>query len=232
MKPLQKIRAHEAAVRRLSAQYSRLSGADREDLAQDGFVALLEMGLADDAPELMRHGYVEQRMRGAMLDALRSMDRCPRHQRKILRTIAIAEARLSAQLDRRPTDAELAGEAGLSLKEYFAARAAAHRSAQIPEPDETGEDRKPVDEVFLVQQGAESRDPADAATSAELRKQLAAAIDALPVRHRHVLVARVLCDRQLEEIGADLGVSGSRVCQMQKEALQMLRRALSDSQRV
>jgi RNA polymerase sigma factor for flagellar operon FliA len=228
MTPLQTLQLHEAAVRRLAGQFAAHAGSsvDREDLAQDGFLALLEMQIDDTQPELQRHAYVEQRMRGAMLDSLRATDPCPRQVRRTLRAIAQAEAHLTALNGGRPTDAEIAAEAGVPLEKYFAARHAAHVTTPAAAPDEGFEDRVTVDELFLAQHARSATgDPADLATQAELRRRVAAALDTIPARLRHILLAR-MTDRTLREIAGELGVTESRVCQLQKEAIRRLREAL------
>jgi RNA polymerase sigma factor FliA len=232
MTPLQTIRLHEAAIRRLAAQFSVQTGgaADREDLLQDGFVALLEMQFDENQPTRQRHGYVEQRMRGAMLDSLRRSDPCPRSVRKTLRVIADASRQLTAQLGRSPTDAEIAAAAGLSLSAYFAARHAAYVAALGPPRADEIEDNTEVDEVFAAQYGAQSfRSPLDSAALDEIRQHVAAAVDALPPRLRHILVSRLLQERTQAELAAELGVTVSRVSQLQKEAITRLRAALEDS---
>jgi RNA polymerase sigma factor for flagellar operon FliA len=227
---LQTVRLHEAAVRRLAAQFSAHTGSavDREDLAQDGFVALLEMQLDETQPELKRHGYVEHRMRGAMLDSLRHTDPCPRSVRRTLRAIAKADTHLSAQLGRRPTDAETAAEAGISLETYFAARHAAHVTTPALAPDEGYEDRVTVDEVYLVQRAIEPGNPLDAAMLGEAASELRSAIESLPARYRHALLARYVYERRGEDIAAELGVTAGRISQMQKEAIRRLREALTE----
>ena len=231
MTPLQTVRLHGSAVRRIAATVSNSTRgiADRDDLAQDGFVALLEMQINAALPASQRHCYVEQRLRGAMLDSLRHADSCPRSARRMLRAIARADRRLSAQLGRRPTDAEIAAEAGISLETYFAARHAAHISTPTAAPDEDFEDRVMVDDVYLVQAGLSvSGDPLDNATSSETARRLGSAINELPPRLRHVLLARYVHERLGEEIAAELGVTASRISQMQKEAVRRLREALTE----
>jgi len=224
---LQTIRLHEAAVRRLASQFSAQTGRDREDLAQDGFVALLEMQIDDKLPELQQHSYVEYRMRGAMLDSLRHADPCTRSVRRTLRTIAAADRSLTAQFGRAPTANEVAEAAGIPLEAYFAARHAAHVATPAPPPDEGMEDYQAFDEALLGRHTASVfGDPADVATHAELRRRIATALDTLPARLRHILLAR-MTDRTLRDIATELGITESRVCQLQKEAIRRLRAALN-----
>ncbi|MDR6381814.1 sigma-70 family RNA polymerase sigma factor [Paraburkholderia caribensis] len=229
MTPLQTIRLHGKAVHRLASVLSAASGglADREDLEQEGFLALLEMRVESEAPDRQRHGYVEQRVRGAMQDSLRRADPCTRQARRTLRAIAAAEARLSTQTERRPTHTEIASEAGLSLEAYFAARHAAHVTTPLPPSDEGAEDRQTIDAVFLAQHATSALDdPLDVLMSQDLQRRFVAAIDALPARFRHVMVERLVHKRSLKDIASDLGVTESRVCQMQKKAAERLRAVL------
>lgn len=229
MTPLQTVRLHEVAVRRIAASVSNSTNGivDRDDLAQDGFVALLEMQFTE-CDERQRHGYVEQRMRGAMMDGLRRSDSCSRHARRVLRAIAKADARLTDLHGRRLTDAELAAEAGVSLEMYFSARHAAHVATPAAAPDEDAEDRVSVDEIYLVQGAVESSNPLEGAMSSEAARRLGAAINELPPRYRHVLLARYVHERRGEDIAAELGVTASRISQMQKEAIRRLRVALTE----
>ncbi|CAE6838633.1 sigma-70 family RNA polymerase sigma factor [Paraburkholderia nemoris] len=230
MTPLQTIALHGPAVRRIAATVcSSTNGiADRDDLAQDGFVALLEMQIDASLPESQRHCYVEQRLRGAMLDNLRHADSCPRSVRRTLRAIARANEHLIDALGRLPTDGEIAAEAGIPLETYFAARYAAHVTTPALAPDEGYEDRVTVDEIYLVQCAVEASNPLDAAMLTEAGRRIGPAIESLPARYRHALLARYVHERCGEDIAAELGVTASRVSQMQKEALRRLREAFAE----
>jgi RNA polymerase sigma factor (sigma-70 family) len=132
-------------------------------------------------------------------------------------------------LGRRPTDGEIAAEAGIPLETYFAARHAAHVTTPSVAPDEGYEDRVTVDEVYLLQRAIEPGNPLDAAMLREATCELRTALELRPARYRHALLARYVHEKRGEDIAAELGVTASRISQMQKEAIRRLREALTES---
>jgi RNA polymerase sigma factor FliA len=221
MTPYQLIALHAPTVRRLAYSVGR-GYSDPDDLMQDGFVALLEAQFKA-ASEREQHAYVERRVRGAMVDSTRRNDMCSRHYRSYLTKIERCEAALANRLGRKPTDTEIAAEAEISLKQYFIARQLGHDTfASVLD-----EEHMHVDCVWLAQfERSATTDPLECALTDEAAGALCAAFEGLPPKYRNVLFAHYLDERTLGEIGAELGLSSSRICQMIKHALKLVREAL------
>jgi RNA polymerase sigma factor for flagellar operon FliA len=160
--------------------------------------------------------YAELRIRGAMLDELRACDPLSRDQRARAKRIATTRRTLEARLGRAPSCEEMARELGVSLETYFAWQFA---SASPVAAGATGEDADPI---------ADLSDPRAEAADERLEKSrkeqsMQAAMAALPPRLARVLEMHYVDGLTLREIGRELGVTESRVCQLESDALRRLR---------
>lgn len=162
--------------------------------------------------------YAEARVRGAILDELRNLDVMTRHGRRRMTEVTRAIQQLQRELNRAPTEEEIAQKLGLSLEDY---QRIAMELAQAPAIGRLGEiDPDDVESATL--------DPAALYGEVELRRNLVAAIDKLPERMRQVLALYYQHECTQAEIGQVLGVTESRVCQILGEAAARLRVALVD----
>ncbi len=172
--------------------------------------------------------YAIPRIRGAILDELRSMDWVPRSVRAKARRIEQAMASFESVQGRSPSEEELADHAGLKLTELR------NTLGQIARGGILGLDE-------MVGAGGSSRDggvsvgdtvaddrlgPGGQYEASEIRQLLAASILALPERERMVLGLYYYETMTLAEIGTILGVSESRVCQIHGKAVLQLRSRL------
>jgi RNA polymerase sigma factor for flagellar operon FliA len=193
--------------------------ADLGDLMSAGALGLLEAAARfDPSRGESFEAFARIRIRGAMLDDIRVRDTMSRDMRRAWRTVTQATARLSQQLGRRPTEEEIAGDTGMSL-EALHARRAQWSGARVMGLDDAGADlldRMPDD-------GAQ--DPQELVARRQLIDRLAAHIQALPERMQQVLSLYYRENLSLKEIGAVLGVSECRVCQIHGEATRRLRAA-------
>jgi RNA polymerase sigma factor FliA len=224
--PDQLVERHAPLVKRIALHVrSRLpDGIELDDLVQVGLIALLEAARAY-APDkgASFETYAGIRIRGAMLDEVRRTDWIPRsvyrQQRQLGTAIAAVESRTGASA----SSEDIASELGVSLDEYFrmASAAAAPQVLSLDERDEDGRGD------WREQLPDESGDPGEQVESDQFRAGLAQAIAALP--EREALVMSLYYDEELnlKEIGAVLGVSESRVCQLHGQALSRLRSRMS-----
>jgi len=187
------------------------------DLIQAGMLGLIEAA----ANYVENRGasfetYAGIRIRGAMIDALRSLDWAPRSVHRKAREVAAAVREIEKETGRDARDAEIAARLGISLEEYheIVQDAASCRLASL--------------EDVLVENAADSADPFRDAAEEEFREALARAIDGLPEREKLVMSLYYGDGLNLKEIGAVLKVTESRVCQLHGQALVRLRARMAD----
>ena len=173
--------------------------------------------------------YAISRIKGAIIDELRSIDWVPRSVRAKARAIERAFSKLENELKRVPDDKEVAQELGMSEEEL------ASTMGQISFVGIVA-----LDEVMSA--GAErggsttvgdnvtdgTHDPVESFESEEMRHLLADAINRMPDRERLVLTLYYYEGLTLAEIGKVLGVTESRVCQIHTKSIFQLRGRLAD----
>jgi RNA polymerase sigma factor for flagellar operon FliA len=214
-------------VRRLAAQMmARLpANVEIDDLVQAGMIGLMEaMNRYETGHGAQFETFATQRIRGAMIDELRGGDWLPRSVRRNQRTIDTAIRSAEQKLKRSATETEVAAEMGVPIGEYQQLLGDA-RGARLVYLDElTGEDG---DEGFLERHaGDDDADPMKVLGDERFRGALVAAIAALPEREKQIMGMYYEHDMNLKEIGAVLGVTESRVCQLHSQAVSRLRTKL------
>ncbi|MBI6546564.1 MAG: FliA/WhiG family RNA polymerase sigma factor [Cyanobacteria bacterium NC_groundwater_1444_Ag_S-0.65um_54_12] len=196
---------------------------DQEDLYGYGLIGLIQ---AIEKFSLDRgvkfETYAITRIRGSILDELRSQDWVPRSVRSRTRDIAEAMARLEARLGRTGTEEELAKELGLSNHELAQLLAQATSPfLSLDELVQVSDDGQNI--TWLDTMVDERPGPAAILEEQEFRAELAKAIDALPEREKILLALYYQEGLTLKEIGMVLKVSESRVCQLHSQAALRLR---------
>jgi len=191
-----------------------------DDLMQAGMMGLLDaMDHYDDSHGAQFETYASQRIRGAMLDELREIDWVPRSVRKNARDIEHAMTTLQQKLGHPPMEHEIAGVLGIELAEYQSMLANARGHQLVYYEDFRNEDGDPV-ELNL----ADGRpNPFELLQDNGMRQALIEAIDGLPEREKMMMAMYYQEDLNLKEIGAVMGVSESRVCQIHTQAVMRLR---------
>ncbi|GAB6050161.1 RNA polymerase sigma factor FliA [Hydrogenophilus islandicus] len=218
-------------VKRLALQMAARLPANimLDDLIQCGMMGLIEaIERYEVHEEAQFETYAVARVRGAMLDALRSNDWLPRSVRQAMREIEEAIEKLSHQLGRPPHDNEVAEALGWSLDAYFATLSAAQGHAVLYF-DDLVDDEGPQSGAgsFLERHlGDESANPEQLTERHELQQRISAAITRLPEREQTVLALYYEHDLNLKEIGAVLGVSESRASQLLSSAIARIRAEL------
>lgn len=214
------VSAHLAIVGYLVNEISMRLPAhvDRDDLTGAGLVGLVQAAASFD------HGrgvpfsrYASVRIRGAIVDELRSRDWVSRSVRSRSRARDEAADALAAVLGRTPTNAELADYLGVPVSQLEAVEEDLHRSVVLrldaaPDPGSF--------DAMLPNNGVT---PEDTLVRREQVGYLHAAVAALPERLRVVVSMYFLEGRPMADIADILEVSESRVSQMRAEALALLR---------
>lgn len=221
------VKQYAPLVRRLAHQMiAKLpANVELDDMIQAGMMGLMDaLARYEEAQGTAFEVYATNRIRGAMLDELRANDWLPRSARKSQRDIENAIHRLEGKLKRAPTEAEIARELGVSLAEYQDMLNDA-RGAQLVYFDDLNGSGD--DEDYLERHIAESgADPGEVLRDKRFRMAVVAAIEELPEREKLVLSLYYEQDMNLREIGAVLGVTESRVCQLHSQAVARLRAKL------
>jgi RNA polymerase sigma factor for flagellar operon FliA len=202
---------------------------DIEDLVGAG-----SLGLADaytrraTMPGAEFESFAACRIRGAMLDELRRLDSMPRSARRSAKKIAVAARAVEQKVGRPARSSEVATELGMEVGAYQAIRTNvdAHRAPVLFSA--IGDDDYDASQHLADSDG----ESPDAITSrAQLSKLIAEKVSALPERMRTVLVEIYAEETTLKNIGASLGVTESRVCQIHTEAITALRSSLAKNEK-
>jgi RNA polymerase sigma factor FliA len=209
-------------VRKLAWHLAGSAGPslDVEDLMQAGLVALTECAQRHDGPnEDGFAAYAKLRVRGAMVDILRSSSPEARGAREKRRRIERAEQELRVQLQRKPKPSETASALGLSLPEFEKLRGDC-AAVQLDSIDECYSDNSAL--FAAPEQSAEAT-----LLQHEDREGLARGIGELPERLQMVIQLYFVEELNLSEIADVLGVSVPRVHQLKAAALDKLRLSLA-----
>ncbi|CAM3542791.1 RNA polymerase sigma factor FliA [Bordetella sputigena] len=234
--PLSEDRLAEYAplVRKLALQLlARLpASVELDDLIQAGMIGLLDAARRyQEVADAQFETYATARIRGAMLDELRNQDWLPRSVRSKAKRIDQAVAQLTQQLMRPPSETEIAGHLELPLAEYHQLLYDAQGAQIVHYEDfgsENGAESRDADWAAGAADSGPSGNPLDTLLAADFRQALAEAIGALPEREKLLLS---LCYEQglnLKEVGAVMGVTEARVCQLRSQAMSRLRAKLKD----
>lgn len=224
------IRQYQPLVRRV-ARHLRAQlppSVDVDDLIQAGMIGLNEAIGRCDPAEAEAGGlekFAMPRIRGAMIDELRATEWASRGCRQSRRDIDEAAQRLQQRLCRRPHDSEMAAELCLSLDEYQALLAKLHRSQLMP-LDDIGLVGEDDDGLHGRQFGDSTHDPLSVLEQQRMRLALVDAIHGLPEREQQVMLRHYGEDMMFKDIGRELGVSESRVSQVHRHAIDLLRAQL------
>ena len=210
-------------VRRIAMRITRRLPREvsLDDVLSAGWLGLVEALRRRDAcpTEEQFEAYAVYRVRGAILDYLRSLDPMSRRYREASRSITGAIQTLTQQLGRPPTEEEIAGHLGLELDSYcdLLGQVARYEPIRLEIRDAAG----------MI--AGNEQTPDTLLSERELVAQVAEAIEQLPERLQLVLGLYYQEECSLAEIGEVLGVSESRVCQMHAECVHRLRAILETS---
>lgn len=196
------------------------SHVDQDALHSAGNLALVAAAQAFDPDRGVPFDrYASTRIRGAIVDELRSVDWASRSVRRRSRDVAETRARLTAG-GRTPGDAEVATELGMSVEEIVRNDADVARATVLPL--DPGPDFSYADSLRTTEPGPEA-----ALLNTEQLEYLVDAIAELPERLAAVVRGYFLEERPMAALAAELGVTESRISQLRAEALVLLRDALN-----
>jgi RNA polymerase sigma factor FliA len=203
---------------------------DEGDLVSYGLLGLIgAIERFDPDRDIKFETYAISRIKGSIIDELRSLDWVPRSVRSRAREIERAIGELEARLGRAPTDEEIAGKIGITEEELQDSLSDISRSS-IAALDElwtiTGDTGDQVSLLDTIED-TEGPEPQTALARTEMREALGEAIARLPEREKLVVTLYYYEELTLREIGEVLGVTESRVSQLHTKAILRLKARLS-----
>jgi RNA polymerase sigma factor for flagellar operon FliA len=204
---------------------SRLPGSVQvDDLFNAGIIGLIDaIDKFDPEQGIQFETYAKIRVRGAMLDEIRSMDWIPRSLRQKGSVMEKTCLALEQRLGREASDEELAGELGISLDEYFGWLDEIKGISILPEDiHDAG-----LDNDGSLQIAGGTDDLFHTIHRAELKEHLSEAIGSLSEKEQLILSLYYYDELTMKEVGAVLGYTESRISQIHTKAMLRLRSRLS-----
>jgi RNA polymerase sigma factor for flagellar operon FliA len=193
-----------------------------DDLAGAGVLGLLDAVRKFDAGKHVKiETYARHRIRGAILDSLRSLDTASRPMRRKNKKAEQVYGELEARAGRPVDDAEMACAMGISLKKWYrTVQELQTMGIDWLRPSQIADTPLPNVEN-LPAENAENQ--VDLCYRREQRELLARALEQLSERERTVITLYYERDMTMKDIGNQLGVDESRVCQLHSAAVSHLR---------
>jgi RNA polymerase sigma factor for flagellar operon FliA len=205
---------------------------EQADLVSYGIFGLIDAIEKFDLERAIKfETYAISRIRGAIIDELRSIDWIPRSVRYKAREVEKAYAALEAKLRRTPTEQEVAAELSISTTELRAIFSQVSFVNVLALDELLNSGGEKGDKLSLVDtlEDSKAEDPVQVFEAEEMKYLLAGAINTLPEREKIVVTLYYYEGLTLAEIGQVLGVTESRICQMHTKAVLQLRGKLADS---
>src|ERR687891_1260547 len=210
------------------------SHVEEADLISYGLLGLISaIERYDPDRQIKFETFAITRIKGSIIDELRSMDWVPRSVRARARDIERAIASLESKLTRAPTDEEIAAKLGITEEEFQESLLEISRSSIAALDELWSSPGSGGDSVALIDTipDEQAPEPQQAMAHTELREALGDAISRLPEREKLVVTLYYYEELTLREIGEVLGVTESRVSQLHTKAILRLKARLSGAQR-
>lgn len=190
---------------------------DKDDLLSSGFFGLLDaIDRFDPSRNIKFETYAGVRIRGAMIDYLRSKDWLPVSMRQKIRRFEQTVQRLENELGRSATDDELAKAMDMSIDELQTLTTQSNAATIIPLEE-------------YLQTDTEDTNPAHSTELFEMRETLAKAIDQLPEKERLVVSLYYYEELTLKEISRIMHLTEARISQLHTKAIFRMRGFLVDN---
>lgn len=197
------------------------SAVDRNDLASYGTFGLIDaIDKFDQSKGVKFETYAVSRIRGSILDELRSIDWVPRGIRSKVRDMDRTSGQLETELGRTPGSEELAARMGVTTRALRQINVTGVTALETYGPN--GDDYMSVGEIAPDH----TIDPEQSAIVSDITDRVATAVQSLSERSRAIIALYYVEHMTLGEIGEILGVTESRICQLHGDVLRNLRSAL------
>lgn len=200
---------------------------DREDLMSAAIVGLITAAERFDPNRGVQFKtFVEQRIRGTIMDELRSQDWLTRSLRDKYKKLEREFSILEQKLGRNPSSEEVAQAMEMDLESYFRLLEEVHFLSVVSLDDAwEDEDGSPFGLLDVIEDKA-IQSPQNQLMDRQMVEILAESIDSLPEKERIVVTLYYYEEMNLKEIGAVLSLTESRICQLHSQAIVRLRSRL------
>jgi RNA polymerase sigma factor for flagellar operon FliA len=198
---------------------------DLDDLVHAGILGLFDAANKfNPEKQVVFSSYAKHRIKGAILDSLRQLDWASRDMRRRHKQVEAATRDLAAELQRNPTEQEVAKKLGMDAERWrtmmidlrnvglISASTRGNEGDDLPAPDFPSKPETHPDSICAREQ---------------LRSVLGVAMKTLPERYQKVVLLYYTNEMTMKEIGGILGINESRVSQIHKSALEKMQVALS-----
>lgn len=203
---------------------------DIDDLISAGAIGLMDaIDKWDPTRDNKFKTYAEFRIRGAILDELRSQDWIPRSVRDKSKALDRTVSALEAELGRSPTDEEISARLNMPIEEFHDLINQVRPVSLLSIDDQPSFSDSDKKSIVNLLEGAKSANPFNQLNVKVVKDVVAKAIEDLPERQRLVLSLYYFEDLNLKEIGQVLRVTESRVSQLHAQAVLRLRAKLAAS---
>src|SRR5689334_20378885 len=197
---------------------------DLDDLVHAGILGLFDAASKfNPDKQVVFSSYAKHRIKGAILDSLRQLDWASRDMRRRHKQVEAATRELAAELQRNPTEQEVAQKLGMDAERWrtmmidlrnvglISASTRGNEGEDLPAPDFPSKPETHPDSICAREQ---------------LRSVLGVAMKTLPERYQKVVLLYYTNEMTMKEIGGILGINESRVSQIHKSALEKMQAAL------
>jgi len=207
------------------------ASVDYDDLVSAGLIGLMQ-ALERFKPEkgFKFKTYAEFRIRGAMIDELRSQDWCPKGMRQKAKQFERICEKIRQKKGRKATDKELCQALHITKVKYEQLVRDVNTLEQMNLASYVrlgGDEDRTQTTIELVADNSEVCNPFEEANRHDVREKIEQALRHLPETERTVLSLYYFEDKNLKEIGKELNLSESRVCQLHSKAITQLKSTLA-----
>jgi RNA polymerase sigma factor for flagellar operon FliA len=193
---------------------------DPQDLSSAAVIGLIHAAdRFDPSRGVQFKTFAEQHIRGAILDELRASDSLSRTMRDKCKLVQREMNRQEHQLGRNPTGQEMADVLNLTMDEYYALLDDVHEYSFISIDDSWDDDEGHPLSIADILGDDECKSPQNLAMTGQVAQALGGAIETLPEKERLAVTLYYYEEFNLKEIGAVLGLTESRICQILSQAM-------------
>jgi RNA polymerase sigma factor for flagellar operon FliA len=197
---------------------------DLDDLVHAGILGLFDAATKfDPEKQVAFSSYAKHRIKGAILDSLRQLDWASRDLRRRHKQLEAVTRDLSAELQRTPSETEIAGRLGVDIGRWRQ-MVVELRNVGLISADTRATDHEDLPAPEFP--SAPETQPDHMCSREQLRESLDLAMTKLPDRYKQVVILYYTNEMTMKEIGCVLGINESRVSQIHKAALEKMNVAL------